>query len=44
MPAVCGAAMEVPLFTEAPLPVPTWTDPMETPGAVTSGFTTPLEP
>ena len=37
-PATCGAAMEVPDITITSLPVPTAADAMETPGAVTPGF------
>jgi len=37
-PDVCGAAIDVPDRTAAPLPVPMPVDRMLTPGAVTSGF------
>ena len=37
-PAVCGEAIDVPEMRVEPVPVPTATDGMDTPGAATSGF------
>ena len=37
-PAVCGDAIDVPDMRIEPVPVPTSTDGMDTPGAATSGF------
>src|SRR6478672_13954714 len=44
IPAVCGLDMEVPLSTKKPVPVPAPADAMVSPGAVTSGLTTPVDP
>ena len=43
-PAVTGAAIDVPEMTSTLLPVPTPAEAIVSPGAVTSGFTTPIEP
>ncbi len=44
MPAVSGVAIDVPDSTTTPLPDPIFADATVSPGAVTSGLTTPIEP